>query len=79
MVFMIYNIMNKNIKLIIKKKFKKCDKKYITNINCDDLLKQYSPLIIIDFIYLYELLQIYILKFKYVLILFLFLYFIKYT
>lgn len=68
--------MNKNIKLIIKKKIKKCDKKYITNNDCDDLLKQYKPLIIIDFIYVYDLFQFYILKFKYVLIFFFLFYYI---
>ena len=68
--------MNKNIKLIIKKKIKKCDIKYITKIECDDLLEQYNPLIVIDFIFMYDLFQFYILKFKYVLILFFFLYYI---
>lgn len=73
--------MNKNIKLIIKKKIKKCNNKYITNINCDDLLKQYKPLIIVDFMFLYDLFKFYILKFKYVFILFFFFYYTlqKYT
>jgi hypothetical protein len=62
--------MNKNIKLIIKKKIKKCNNKYITNIDCDELLKQYNTLIIVDFTFIYDLFKFYILKFKYVFILF---------
>lgn len=71
--------MDKNIKLIIKKKLKKYNKKHITHIDCNDLLKQHKLFIVIDFIFLYNLLIFYILKYKIIIIFVFVLYIIKYT